>query len=90
MPIVCTFWRTGDYLGMLKHEPVDPGIGFSSSVFPNSRFSHVSLKCLVAAADVPGYRGSMDHGCSSLFGVYFRSQSQRMFCEHSVVVTWLN
>lgn len=90
MPIVCTFWRTGDYLDMLKHEPVDPGIGFSSSVFPNSRFSHVSLKCLVAGTDLPSYRGSMAHGCSSLFGVYFRSQSQRMFCEHSVVVTWLN
>ena len=54
MPTVCTFWRTGDYLGMLLHEPVDPGIGFSSSVFPNGRFSHVSLKCLVAATGLPG------------------------------------
>lgn len=71
---------------MLQHEPVAPGIGFSSSVFPNSRFSHVSLKCLVAATDLPGYRGSMDTGCSSLFGVYTKG----CFCEYSVVVTWLN
>lgn len=72
---------------MLLHDPVSPGIGFYS-VFFNSVFFLISLKCLEAATTSPGCRGSMDHGCCSLFVVCLRSQLPRMFDESLEVVTW--
>lgn len=79
MPIVCTFCQSGDYLGVLQDDPVGPGIGFYSSVFPNTGVFHISPKCLVASAALPGYRGSVDHGCCSWF-VACTSEVNRQGC----------
>lgn len=33
VPIVCTSWQSNDFLGMLRHDLLGPGIGFYSSIF---------------------------------------------------------
>lgn len=49
---MCPCWQSSDYLGMLQHDALGPGTGFSYS-----GFFHVSLRGSVAAIALAGYRG---------------------------------
>lgn len=44
----------------------------------------------MAAAALPGFRGSMDYGFCSFLVVCLGSKSLRMFCEPLVIVTLVN
>lgn len=69
VPIVCTFWRTGDYPRIQQHEPVAPELGFHLLSFPTVDFP--TFLWVLSSCHRFGYRGApwiLD--ALSLFGVY--------------------